>query len=223
MESEDKEGWLWDLKILRCWYPQQVLVPGDTEGWLNEMHCSHYTNGSTLGPRIFSPCWPITSLGTFNWSLAPFSSGGHEKGLHGSGVADHQRGAIWGGWFLRALHRDWHQRHGVTQQWDCLTFCLLRWVMGLQVWRIWMQGQVEERKNRYRPGSLSQELVCQELPSARDFLVGTSELIFLQHRNWRTPSKIGRHHSLFKKKKKCRTSSKGSYLSPTPATSCHLS
>lgn len=28
-----------------------------------------------------------------------------------------------------------------------------------------MQGQVEEMKKRYRPGSLRQELVCQELPS----------------------------------------------------------
>ena len=65
-------------------------------------------------------------LDTLIWSLAPFSSGGHEESLHGSGVADHQRGAIGGGRFLRALHRDWHQRHGVTQQWDRLTFCLLR-------------------------------------------------------------------------------------------------
>lgn len=60
-------------------------------------------------------------------SLSPSAAGGVEKRPHGRGLLDHQRGEVGGHRLLRPVHRDRHQRHGVSQQWHRFPFSLLRW------------------------------------------------------------------------------------------------
>lgn len=102
-----------------CWTSGQQQSQEEVKGILED-------GGQVMaGPWEFCLWWTCLPE-CFDWIIVSFSSGGHEEGLHGSGITNYQWRTVRGGWLLCALHRDWHQCHGITQQWDCVTFCLLR-------------------------------------------------------------------------------------------------